>query len=340
MRHSTKIISLLAFITIYVSAQTCSQYGSASDSTCLCPPGFNPSSGSTDCTLPVCGGSLYQPGPAAPGGTGGFGNVTLDSTCGCSSGWAGPGCTVCNSASACTNSLTRFLNSSNSLSTGLNNTMTCSNIPTAFASSEMSCNVVTPLLQSLFPLRSTLTITRTLNASLSPGGSNALTSSRLVGGDGVVYAQLWYEGVEQFYCRAGSCTQTVASSGGGSVNGSTWVCPDLACTCRPNTDFCGRTPAVSKVMASLIQTIERFTDHYCPADQPHWGDQRASRPAHDRLLWNRHRNMWFQLSLPAKSLRSQWNPIVQLPIWRMRSTIPGGPSTRHHHGIGQQRFWT
>jgi hypothetical protein len=75
-----------------VWAQECTNYGSASGSTCLCPPGLNPTGVSPQtCNLPVCGGNLYVPAGAAPGGQGGFGNVS--SGCACTSGWTGPGCT-------------------------------------------------------------------------------------------------------------------------------------------------------------------------------------------------------------------------------------------------------
>lgn len=109
----------------------------------------------------------------------------------------------------------------------------------------MSCNVIAQLLQQLFPLPSTLTITRSLNSTLAPGGAATLTDAGLINGDGKVYAQLWYDGVEQFYCLADGCGQTVKEDGSGGVNASTWVCPQLSCTCRTNTDFCGRNRIVS-----------------------------------------------------------------------------------------------
>lgn len=57
------------------------------------------------------------------------------------------------------------------------------------------------------------------------------------GSAGTVYAQLFYAGVEQFYCRADSCIQDV------SGNGTNWNCQDLECTCRSGTTFCGGVPA-------------------------------------------------------------------------------------------------
>lgn len=145
---------------------------------------------------------------------------------------------MCQTADACSVSLSQFVNSSNSLSTpGLDTTMTCSSSPFVYSSSQLSCSVVQPTVQALFPGDTTLTITRTLNSSLTPGGTNALTQAGLTGGDGVAYAQLWLDGIEQFYCRAVGCAQSTGSASGG--NGSTWDCATLNCTCRPGAAFCG-----------------------------------------------------------------------------------------------------
>lgn len=68
---------------------------------------------------------------------------------------------------------------------------------------------------------------RTLDPSLSP-----LPNTTSFGSNGTVFAQLFYAGVEQFYCQADSCTQTAGSA-------VTWDCQNLQCTCIPNTAFCG-----------------------------------------------------------------------------------------------------
>lgn len=86
------MLSLLALLLPLYIAQTCDNYGSPSGSSCLCPPGFNTAGSDGTCNLPVCGGSLYTPGPVAPGGTGGHGNISVGD-CACSTGWQGPGCT-------------------------------------------------------------------------------------------------------------------------------------------------------------------------------------------------------------------------------------------------------
>ncbi|WWD18512.1 hypothetical protein CI109_102964 [Kwoniella shandongensis] len=253
MRYPTFPAILATFPLVL--AQTCSNYGSPSDGSCLCPAGFN-SPSTADCALPVCGGSLYTPAGAAPGGTGGFGNVSTG--CGCSDGWTGPGCTVCTSSPACTNSLTRYLNSSTSLaSSSLNSTLTCSNAPTVYSTSQLSCNVIQQTLQSLFPLASTATITRSLNTSRTPGGQTVLREAGLTNADGEVFMQLWYDGVEQFYCMANGCSQTVGTdSAGGSVNASTWQCPTLNCTCRTGTTFCGGGSSPSQNLTGAINVLK------------------------------------------------------------------------------------
>lgn len=81
-------------------------------------------------------------------------------------------------------------------------------------------------------MQTTLNIQRTLNASLSPlqNVSGTLLSPN---GSEVVYAQLFYVGVEQFFCSASSCTQSFTNST------DTWTCSTLQCQCIPNTSFCG-----------------------------------------------------------------------------------------------------
>lgn len=153
---------------------------------------------------------------------------------------------VCTTQQSCQSSLSQYLNTPTP--PGLNSTLVCSNTPTTYSSSQMTCNVVTQLVQTLFPGSTTLTITRTLDSALTPGGAGALTSAGMIGGTGEVRAQLWYDGTEQFYCQAGGCTQTVAQEGSSGVNASTWECPTLACTCRTGTDFCGRNRIVSIIM--------------------------------------------------------------------------------------------
>jgi ABC-type multidrug transport system ATPase subunit/ABC-type multidrug transport system permease subunit len=71
---------------------------------------------------------------------------------------------------------------------------------------------------------------------------------------GSAYAQLFYSGVEQFYCQASSCTQQL-----GSANGTAdWQCSNLQCTCIPGTSFCGGVPAADLTGAinSLAGNLE------------------------------------------------------------------------------------
>ncbi|KAL7423124.1 hypothetical protein Q5752_002424 [Cryptotrichosporon argae] len=252
--------SLPAFVVLSLAvfpstlAQNCLNYGTSSSGACLCPAGFT-SSEANGCTLPNCGGSLYDPGASAPGGTSGLGNVSAGA-CGCTSGWGGPGCTVCSTASACSSSLSGLVNASSaSASNGINTTLTCSTVPTTYSVSQMTCSVIQATLQALFPLSSTLTITRALNTSLAPGGASALAAAGLAGADGQLWAQLWYDGVEQFYCSASECTQAT-SAGSAGVNGSVWTCETLACQCRPGADFCGSgTTSTSQNLTGAINVL-------------------------------------------------------------------------------------
>jgi hypothetical protein len=139
----------------------------------------------------------------------------------------------------------------------------------------MSCNVVQATLQSLFPAASTLTITRALNTSLTPGGSGAMTSAGLASGDGMVWAQLWYNGTEQFYCKGSGCGQTV-SEGSGEVNVSTWICPTLNCVCRPGTEFCG----VSYLVRTNLYSVQEYMAK--SSRTPRTTSQGRSTPSLDR----------------------------------------------------------
>lgn len=175
-------------------------------------------------------------------------------------GWLKLTMQVCKSSDACSVSIQNYLNSSTALAnSALNTSMMCSSVPTVYAASHMSCAVNVPLLQTLFPGTSTLTISRFLNASRTPGGTTALQQAGIAGGDNVIWAQLWYEDVEQFYCTASSCVQTVSSTGSGTTNSSDWNCPTLNCTCRPGTSFCGGGASVS-----CTQAMAAPTDMYRP----------------------------------------------------------------------------
>ena len=74
---------------------------------------------------------------------------------------------------------------------------------------------------------------RTLQSAFTP-----IPNTTAFGGDNTVYAQLWYDGVEQFYCEANSCTQDL----GGGSGSADWTCSNLNCTCISGTSFCGAVP--------------------------------------------------------------------------------------------------
>lgn len=226
---------------------TCENYGSpVNSSACTCPPGF----GGATCSAPACGGNIFQAGqrPLVSGASAtSFGNVS-SSACACPAGWTGTDCNVCQGSTVCQSAFNAAGGNSTPIDpaqNGPNNTLTCNTVPRVYAAGEMSCAVVVrdprdsevshlnieqnPTLQGVFPLSSDLTILRTLNTSLTPE-----PNSTSFGPSGTVYAQLWYDGVEQFYCTAGGCSQSVLKS-----SSATWSCSGLQCTCRRGTAFCG-----------------------------------------------------------------------------------------------------
>ncbi|KAF8191529.1 ABC transporter [Mycena galopus ATCC 62051] len=216
---------LLPLLAGLVDAQ-CANYAPQNGSSCDCPIGF----GDTTCATPTCGGDIFQGShrALAPSGN------ASDSSCSCEAGWGGLGCNVCTTSSACQ---TAYSASGNAPSTaqsvagvqsGQNSTLTCSSSPRVFAAGQMSCQVLNPTLEVLFPLSSNLNIIRTLTPDLSP-----LPNTTSFGSAGTVFAQLFYAGVEQFYCLADTCTQDLT---GGATN---WDCQNLKCTCIPKTQFCG-----------------------------------------------------------------------------------------------------
>jgi hypothetical protein len=78
------------------------------------------------------------------------------------------------------------------------------------------------------------------------------------GPSGSIYAQLFYAGVEQFYCTANSCTQNLGNGNGNSD----WVCQNLQCHCFANSTFCGAVPLtdLSGVLNVLSGTLEISCD--------------------------------------------------------------------------------
>ena len=74
-----------------------------------------------------------------------------------------------------------------------------------------------------------------------------------------IAAQLFYDGVEQFFCAADSCVQTVTDT-----NPSTWDCQNLKCTCIPNATFCGGVP--SKNLTSAINRLDGTLTVACDAN--------------------------------------------------------------------------
>jgi hypothetical protein len=121
----------------------------------------------------------------------------------------------------------------------------------------------------VFPLSSTLNILRTLNTSLTPQ-----PNSTSFGPSSSLYAQLWYDGVEQFYCAASPCSQTVQKSNAGA----TWLCSGLQCTCRRGAAFCGSGSL------NLTDTINELSGNLTVACEPPAANGTASCAFQQALL--------------------------------------------------------
>ncbi|KAF8437588.1 ABC transporter [Boletus edulis BED1] len=247
-----RALSLAAFFLSFntATAQSCTNGGISSASGCLCPPGF----GGANCSQPACGGTIFDgshrslTSPSAA--SGGFPNLT-SSDCSCPSGWTGLGCNVCTSASACQSGYAAVSGNASTTTaaqaSGLNDTLVCNTSPRVFAAGELSCQVNNPTLQAIYPLQSVLNIQRTFNASLSPL-KNVSGTVLSPNGSPTVYAQLFYSGVEQFFCTASSCTQSSTSTT------DSWTCSTLQCQCISHTSFCG-----ADVASDLTSTINSLS---------------------------------------------------------------------------------
>ncbi|KAF6758758.1 ABC transporter [Ephemerocybe angulata] len=215
------IIPFLPTSLISVNAQTCENYGTANAGQCACPTGF----GGPTCALPGCHGTIFDGAQRQFASTTGTGSAALANLtaagCACEAGWGGTGC---NGSSASPD-----ISSAGAVQNG---TMVCNTQPRVWAAGQMSCQVINPTLQAIFSGQSTLNIERTLDPGLSP-----LPGSTSFGAKSSASAQLFYDGVEQFYCHADTCAQTLSS------NSTKWECQNLQCTCRPGTTFCGGAPA-------------------------------------------------------------------------------------------------
>ncbi|EIN07867.1 hypothetical protein PUNSTDRAFT_69957 [Punctularia strigosozonata HHB-11173 SS5] len=234
------VVVVQALLAVRANAQStsCENGGFVNGSSCACPPGF----GGTTCADLACGGTIFDgsnrkliSNPTSST----FANLTA-SGCACENGWSGTGCNVCRISSACQSGFANSAagkasaTSSSGLSgdpAGQNDTLVCNTDPRVWAAGELSCDVRHPTIQATFPLGSTLTVLRSLNTSFTPIPNVTAFGPA---GSGTLYAQLFYAGIEQFYCSASSCTQTVASDGSAD-----WKCADVSCTCIKGTTYCG-----------------------------------------------------------------------------------------------------
>ncbi|KAG8788268.1 hypothetical protein FRC16_001422, partial [Serendipita sp. 398] len=237
------ILSLLTVslaIIRNVKAQ-CDNYGVQNGTVCDCPPGV----GGPQCEFPTCGGTLFDVNRPVSRPQDGhlYGN---SSSCTCPDGWTGFGCNVCQSSSSCSSAYTANFGSQTSTVGGQglsDGAITCSKSLRVYGVGQMSCSVNNPTIGALYPGKTTLNIVRNLDSSkaLAPD----VTS---FGPTKSVYAQLWYEGEEEFFCTAENCD---ANDGDTS---SDWTCHDLKCNCRTNATFCGAIPATS--IKNVIDTLK------------------------------------------------------------------------------------
>lgn len=246
---------------VFVRAQTCDNYGLPSGSNCSCPTGF----GGSTCAQPGCGGTIFQ-GSSRPLTTltGSFANMTA-AGCSCETGWTGTGCNVCQTANACQSAFSASGNVSTDPASVVagqsvqnNNTLVCNTAARVWAAGQMSCQVNNPTLQAIYPRSSTLNIMRSLQPSLTP-----IPNATAFGPAGSVIAQLFYDGVEQFYCQADNCTQSLGASGSGTAD---WECQNLRCTCRKGTTFCGAVPSTN--LTATIDTLGGTLGIKCEAVDP------------------------------------------------------------------------
>ncbi|KAL1412857.1 hypothetical protein Q8F55_000606 [Vanrija albida] len=238
-------LGALAFLGL-AAAQTapaCANFGVEAGGSCLCPAGFN-SPQSSSCAQPNCGSNIFNPTQAAPNG-----NVT---SCSCADGWSGPACTLCSTGASCQAALGRYVDqqAGSIASAAVNSTMVCSNSPTVYTVSQMTCSIEQVLIKSFFPLPITLSMMRSLNSSRTPGGPNTVKAAGLAPADGEIWAQVWYQGGEQFYCHASGCNQTASED----RSSSEWVCPELQCSCKAGTAFC--TGGAGAILGSIITGVK------------------------------------------------------------------------------------
>lgn len=161
---------------------------------------------------------------------------------------------MCSTGASCQAALGKYIDSNSGAgglaSAAVNSTLVCSNSPTVYTVGQLTCSIVQPTIQSLFPQPITLSMTRALNSSKTPAGASTLKTAGMSSNDGEIWAQVWYQGHEQFYCHASGCNQTVTNG----TSSSEWVCPELACICPPGTTFC--TGVAGSILGGIITGVK------------------------------------------------------------------------------------
>lgn len=89
---------------------------------------------------------------------------------------------------------------------------------------------------------------RTLDPTLTP-----IPNVTSFGTAGSIFAQLFYDGVEQFYCSANSCVQTITNA---TIGNSSYACQNLQCSCIAGTSFCGGGSGANTLdLTNIINTL-------------------------------------------------------------------------------------
>ncbi|KAF9175294.1 hypothetical protein BGX20_006981 [Mortierella sp. AD010] len=208
------------------SPKGCLNNGVCTNNACSCLPGF----GGNDCSLLSCGSPLTAPSQRP--------TVAANSSCTqCDSGFGGFNCNICQTDAGCQSkppSRTSILG---------NEDMVCNKKTEVFYDSFMTCAVRAPELTGFFPGKYTVNL-----------DMDAINKT--------IYAQLWLDQVEQFYCSVPNCDIATTEQNGNIQ--TTWTCPVIDCQCLNPTLMCGGVPGPVVNLNSTINSLKGPFSLTCP----------------------------------------------------------------------------
>ncbi|KAJ3205377.1 hypothetical protein HK099_000835 [Clydaea vesicula] len=161
-----------------------------------------------DCSKPACNSTNFEPQFRTP---------RSGNQCQCDNGFIGQNCNVCTQDSVCKGRSNAPVGS----------TYVCNKLNTVWQNSNMYCDVSVAELAFLFPNKVTATVNRNITG-------------------GTTLANLWYEDIEQFYCKAEQCSQKIVDLE------YIWSCQQVKCRCIPGTKFCGNGGTID--LTRIIET--------------------------------------------------------------------------------------